>query len=199
MGDSERVASALRELGIQVDSVWDLVNTGASYRSAIPVLLELLPSVTDRRAKEGIVRALSVRNAGKPVAEALIAEMRTCVEDETVGWAIGNALSIVVAPSDGLFDELAELSLEESLGAARQMLADALIKTKDPRAFDVLIKLLSQEDMTGHALFALGALKSPRAEPHIRGFLEHSNRWIRKEAKRALTKIEKARNKASAN
>ena len=73
------------------------------------------------------------------------------------------------------------------------MVAVALGNMKDPRAVDVLIELLEDEEVAGHALLALGKLKSSKAKPYIEPFLGHPKAWVRKEAKRALAKIDKAK------
>jgi HEAT repeat protein len=72
------------------------------------------------------------------------------------------------------------------------MLAVALGNMKDPRAVEVLIALLEDEGVAGHAIVALGKLKSLQAIPYIEPFQNHPRTWIRKEAKRAIAKIEKA-------
>jgi HEAT repeat protein len=72
------------------------------------------------------------------------------------------------------------------------MLAVALGNMRDPRAVDVLVELLDDEEIAGHALMALGKLKARAAMPAIRRFLEHPKPWFRKEAERALAKIQKA-------
>ena len=46
--------------------------------------------------------------------------------------------------------------------------------------------------MPGHALIALGKLKPAKARPYIVPYLSHEMPWIRKEAERALVKIDKA-------
>ena len=48
---------ALRSAGVEVDSIYDLVNTAASYSAVIPLLIQLLPTLRERRIREGVVRA----------------------------------------------------------------------------------------------------------------------------------------------
>lgn len=192
--DEKTVLDALREIGISVAGVWDLVNSRNSYAKAIPVLTRLLSEVRDARVKEAIARALTVRQARGVAARALASELRKLVEEgqeeqATLGWAIGNALAEVVTPKDELFDELSSLLRKRELGIARQMLTEALVKTKDPRALQVLVEILSDENLTGHALFALGKLGSPEAVPVVEQYLSHPNSWVRKEARKALTKL----------
>jgi len=56
------VVMDLREVGIQVDSVWDLVNTSESYPTALPVLLAHLErGGYPERVMESLGRALAVK------------------------------------------------------------------------------------------------------------------------------------------
>ena len=198
--DQHRVASALKEIGIDVDNIWDLINSRSSYPKAIPVLIRLLSDVSDGKTKEGIVRALSIKDARGVAAPALIDEFKKLDLSNpnwsSLGWAIGNALSLVVVPGEDIFEELVQLTRDGRLGAARQMLPESLVRTKDPRAAGVLLDLLSEEELTGHVIYALGQMKSEKARRHIEGYVNDARPWIRKEAKRALGKIDKAVMKA---
>jgi hypothetical protein len=58
------IVEDLHQVGVEVDSVWDLVNTSEPYPSALPVLVDHLE--TGRypdRVLEGVARALAVRPA----------------------------------------------------------------------------------------------------------------------------------------
>lgn len=189
------VVADLVNAGFPVESVWDLVNKRLKYRDAIPILLEWLPSLSNQDVKEQIVRALSVKWAKADAAPLLVREFRR-LEDpggSSLGWAIGNALEVVA--DDAVFDDLVKIVQDPSHGRARQMVAVALGNMKDPRAVDVLLGLLGDEEVTGHAIMALGKLGAPEARPTIEGYLSHPKSWVRKEAKKALTKIDRARNR----
>jgi hypothetical protein len=51
------LVNALKEVGVSVESVWDLVNTAAPYPKAVPSLLEHLQRPYPERVREGIARA----------------------------------------------------------------------------------------------------------------------------------------------
>jgi HEAT repeat protein len=70
------------------------------------------------------------------------------------------------------------------------MLALALGNCHDPRAVDVLIALLADEQVVGHAVMALGKLKSKAARSRIQELLKHPTDWIRAEATKALAGID---------
>lgn len=181
----------LRNLGLPVNSVADLVNKRLDYSVAVPILLEWLPNTSDPSVKEDLVRALSVKWAKPDAAPLLVREFRR-VEDPSgsgIRWAIGNALAVVA--DDAVFDELMEIVQDQSYGIARQMVAVALGNMKDSRAVDVLVSLLDDDVVTGHAIMGLGRLKAKRARSSIERYLNHPKPWIRKEAKKAIEKIDK--------
>jgi HEAT repeat protein len=90
-----------------------------------------------------------------------------------------------------VLDDIIELVENKAYGIARQMLAISLGNMKSPKAVSVLIELLNDPDVDGHAIMALGKLKSKEARSEIERFITHPNTWIRKEAKKALAKIDK--------
>jgi HEAT repeat protein len=194
--EGRRVAAALRAAGLQVDSIYDLVNTRSSYTEAIPLLISLLPGVKESVIKEGVVRALAVKQA-RPLALApLIAEYRAIPPDDqkllNLKWAIGNTLDVIA--DDSVFEEIAALAQDRRHGQAREMVALALGRMKkSPRAVDVLIGLLDDDEVVGHAAMALGRLKARKAEPALERLRNHEKAWIRKEVERALAKIQKAK------
>lgn len=96
---------------------------------------------------------------------------------------------------DSVYEDIVNLVRDARHGPARIMLALSLGNMKDPRAQDVLIGLLDDDLVAGQAIVALGKLKSQKASPLIERFLTHPKAWIRKEAKKALTRIEKATKK----
>ena len=193
-GDSQRVAMALRNAGVKVDSVFDLVNSRKPYAEAIPVLIDLLPTIRDNWIKEGVVRALGVKEAaGDVVARLMIREFEKIEltappAEQGLKWAIANTLSVVAQNS--VLQELAALACDKRHGKSREMLVEALGKMRDPRTVDFLLKLLDDDEVAGHAIRALGMLRARAARPRIERFLDHPKPWVRKEAKRALAKLD---------
>src|ERR1051325_8992684 len=110
--ENDLVTAALNRLGMNVTTVFDLMKWREPYPAgAIAVLLEFLPKVHDVAVKEGIVRALTVKEARGKADAALIAEFRGTAPSETANvglkWAIANALSIVA--TDAVLQDLIEL------------------------------------------------------------------------------------------
>src|ERR1043165_213162 len=57
------LVAELRGAGYPVESVWDLVTTRDRYPIAVPILVEHLQRPYPGRIREGIARALAVREA----------------------------------------------------------------------------------------------------------------------------------------
>jgi hypothetical protein len=192
--DSEPVLIDLRGIGYKIEWISDLYSQKIWYQNAIPVLLKWLPLIDNLDVKEDIVRALTVKWAKPDAARILIEEYKKLHNESNTGikWAIANALTEVA--DDSVFDDLVELINDQSNKESREMLAIALGKMKNPKAEDVLIALLKDEVVAGHAVMGLGKLKSKKAVPAIEGFLSHPRTWIRNEAKKALSRIERSRN-----
>ena len=93
--EDQYVAAELRRVGINVSSVYDLVNSKRRYKEAIPVLVRLLHEVSDEVIREGIVRALTTKDARGVVNSALLNEFRRPSAGELFRWTVGNALSVL--------------------------------------------------------------------------------------------------------
>jgi HEAT repeat protein len=191
--DARPVLEDIGGRGLVVDSVADLFNKKLDYRAIVPILIDWLPRIDNRDVKEDIVRALSVKWAkGTPAARALVAEFERADDPGNLElrWAIGNALEVLA--SDELAEDLMRLACERRYGRAREMVVLALGKLKDPRATDVLLDLLEDDEVVGHAVSALGKLRAAKARSRIEPLVEHPKAWIRQEARKALARIDKA-------
>lgn len=188
---SAQVLADLAKAGFPVGYIGELRHKKLNYRTAIPILVHWLPRVNDVRVKEDIVRTLTVKWAKPHAVKTLLDEYRKAAgpSSRSLKWAIGNALSVI--GDDRVFDDIAELVQDRRHGTSRQMLAVALGNMRDSRAIKLAIDLLSDDEVAGHALIALGKLKEKKAAPQIEQFLNHPKAWVRQEAKRALAKIER--------
>lgn len=188
---SAPVLVELLQRGFIVESIDDLRTRGVNYKEAVPVLLKWLSKVKNDNVKESIVRALSVPWARPVAAAPLIKEFRAATDQKGSGikWAIANALSIVA--NDSVIEDIINLVQDKQHGKSREMLALALANMRRERVLPVLNELLEDEQVTGHAVIALGKLKAQSARHLIESFLQHKEAWVRKEAKKALAKIDK--------
>jgi hypothetical protein len=188
----EPILAELAVAGFETRSLADLRHSGVRYRDAVPVLVGWLSKIADPKVKEEIVRALSVPWAKRVATRPLIGEFRrvdASVDPTGSGlrWAIGNALDVLF--DDASFDELAELARDRRYGKARQMVVLGLGKSKRPEAVGVLLGLVDDPDVDGHAVKALGKLKAPAARAVLERKLGDERAWVRGEARKALAKL----------
>jgi hypothetical protein len=90
----------LRKLGYRIKWIWDFVNTVDSYDNAIPVLVSHLRRRYSEGTREGIARALSVREARGLAGGAMVEVLGEEGLDKHLRWALANALTVVADRSD---------------------------------------------------------------------------------------------------
>jgi len=183
----------LADVGYPVQTVGQLPKLGEKYPDAVSVLVRWMQRVDDRYVKEDVIRALAVPWA-RAAAPALLAEFRggDPADDPPDGglrWVVGLALGAIADRS--LADDLIELAAEQRWGGARGMIVQELGSTGDPRAVGVLLDLLDDETVSTDAIIGLGKIGNPAARPALERFLAHPDSWIRKEAKKAIAKIDR--------
>jgi HEAT repeat protein len=189
------VVAALRDVGIIASSVYDLVNSREPYPQAIPVLLKFLPYVSNDRIKEGVARALGVKEAKPIAAETLIREFEKYPSEtpsqQHTKWAIAHALATVA--DDSVFHEIVSLLDDKAQGWARSGMVPALCNMvmHRERAITLLMKLLDDDEVKVQAMIALGNLRVLQARARIEVFLKHNDSWVRRQAKRAILKIDR--------
>lgn len=180
------ILARLSKAGYAVDSLAELRHSGVRYRKAVPIMTAALSETTETKTLMELVRALSVPWA-KPEATGSLVDLFRRVEDSTglgLRWAVGNALDVTW--DDARFDDLVGLARDRSYGRAREMVVLGLARSKRPEAGGVLIALLDDADVNGHAVKALRKLKLPAARPGLERMLGDDRAWVRKEAQRAL-------------
>jgi hypothetical protein len=176
---------------IKIESIYDLVNTNIDYAHIIPTLIQLLKSndITNLRIKEGIIRALAVKQASSSIAlDCLLDEyIKYPIEEEisSYRWAIGNTVNFLISKKDiEYLPELMRIAANQKFGFSRQMIVLSLGKFKTEVVENVLISLLHQEDVIIHTINALIKLKSIRGKTQVSHLFNHSNKVISSLAKR---------------
>jgi hypothetical protein len=132
--ENERpIVEELNSVGRPVTSVWELVNTTETYPEAIPVLRRHLSRPYHPKIREGIARALAVREARGATARDILNELkRSCQQDENqFRWALANALT--VAGDVTLVEEIKAIIADRRYEDLRQILELALKKSSKVR------------------------------------------------------------------
>jgi len=183
------ILAKLNEAGYEVGSLAELRHSGVRYRKAVPIMTAALSETTETKTLMELVRALSVPWA-KPEATGSLVDLFRRVDDSTglgLRWAVGNALDVTW--DDARFDDLVDLARDRSYGRAREMVVLGLARSKRPEAGGVLIELLDDADVNGHAVKALRKLKLPAARRGLERMLGDDRAWVRREAERALAAL----------
>lgn len=183
----------LAAVGYPVGSVAELRTSRVRYVAAVPVLVRWLAQPGTPKQKGEIVRALSVPWARAEALGPLIDEFRVGPVPgdpmfESLRWAVGNGIEVLW--DDSRFEDLVALARDERYGKAREMVVLGLGRSKRPEAGLILVGLLDDPVVNGHAVKALGKLRDPRTREGLRRMVNDDRAWVRKEAERALARPE---------
>lgn len=151
--------AALREVGVDVEDVYELVNAQWSDRRAIPVLVEHLRRDYPPRVLEGVARALARRDAA-PYWQYLVEAYKNSTE---VGAQQGAACAVAAAAAHEHVHALLMLIADESLGSSRVLLLPALGRLGDDGVVEPFLERLTQHPvMRREAASTLRKRKSRR-------------------------------------
>lgn len=184
--EEKKLIQDLYDIGIQVNSVWDLVNARYSYMSAIPVLLKHAQLSYSRRTKEGIIRALTVPEA-RTIADSALIKLFELESDAGVRWVIANALSVVTGTSN--INNVVDILNNSQFGESRGPLVFAASRVLKDESIPVLMELLDDPDIFGVAIEALGSLNACISKIRIEKFVNNEDPYIRQKAKTALKRL----------
>lgn len=197
---TRQIVHDLELAGVRVKHPSDLVNTDASYKAAIPVLIRWIDQLgtvdlPDRDRDylwETLARALTVREARPDAGPALLRLFREPRLNVETRWAVGAALDRVADAS--LLDEMIALAEDRSFGPARQLIVEALGRIgKGPRreeVVDVLIGVLDDDSVVAFAITALTKLHAVRAVEQIARHVDSPIPIAKKMARAAVAKLE---------
>jgi len=192
------VLDALREEGVVVDELKDLEECRTLSDEVVGVLIHALSEASHSGVKQVIVGVLRRQKlARNTVCAALVAELEKARSEQSADaqglmWSYAEALEKVIDAEH--VEPVAAMVLDEEFGDSRQMLALALGRHQSVVGEQALIQLLSDPEAPhGHAIAALGKLRCSAATELIEPFLSHPKAWVRKEASKALRRIQKHR------
>jgi HEAT repeat protein len=188
LGAQKEVLKDLATLGVRVESISDLPELPPpAYRLALPVLLDWLARADSPSLRQSIVSALRTRQA-KPVAARPLLDAFDKEIDQGLRWSIASALAEVA--DDSVFGAVKARASDARNGKAREMLVLALGKMRRPERVDVLLALLGDPDVAGHAIVALGRAGSHKATKRIEPLTRDTRAWVRAEARKFLRQSE---------
>lgn len=189
LDEANKVKSELAKVGITINEIYDLVNSSKPYPAAVPVLLDLLKKgIENIGIKEGVIRALAVKEAVGIASQVLLEEYSKIPKDKSLlRWTIGNTIYTTIKEDD--VERILPIVQDKRNGMSRQMFIAALGKVTSKKAEDTLIMLLDDDEVAAQAIEALGKLKSKKSKAKILTLTSHPNALIKKEAKKALKKI----------
>ncbi|MCS6579981.1 HEAT repeat domain-containing protein [Curtobacterium citreum] len=185
--EQSAILADLRALRYDFSNLSAFAQSGIRYKAAVPMLLEWLRKARTPMMQRAVARTLTNPSAKGAAMPALVEAFRNFTDEAGTRWAVGN--SIETAYVDTYFDDVAALALDRKYGGARQMVALALGKSKRPEAVDVLLQLMDDHDVSGHAVFALSKRPNPRARAAFEEKLTDDRPWVRKKAALGLRKI----------
>jgi hypothetical protein len=190
LAEAAPILRELADIGFDVNMIGELRRPGRPrYAAAVPILERWLPRVSSPSLKDDIIRTLSVPWA-KEAVPALVAEFENIeTNSRDLRWVVGNALWVHAKHMNP--QELLRLARDPRFGSARQMVVMALGGVKAPGVVDVLVGLLEDEDLLGHALYALGRGRAVVARAAIERQLVSPRAYVRNNAKKALTQIDR--------
>jgi len=119
----------LAEVGILVTCVYDLVNARTSYPAAISVLARHLLLPYHTRIREGIARALTVKEARGTAARVVLDELKWLTQPDEKGefrWTLANALTVIGDKT--MEDEIKMLIADDRYQDVHERLQEALKK-----------------------------------------------------------------------
>jgi HEAT repeat protein len=194
----------LRDIGVPVRSVWDLVNTDQPYDQALPVLVSWLRRLRDvdtgqreyRAVYEGVVRALGVKKA-RPLAARPLVEEFWRIDDNSIRWTIGNTLDLLADQS--MVDDLLNIVREPRFGASRQMVVRALgrVGKGRPEVVETLVGLLADDDLTLHATDALARLGATDARQRVQELLHDNRAAVQRAARSAIRTFDRLESRSA--
>jgi hypothetical protein len=138
--------------GVLVETVWDLVNTASPYPEALPILLAHLPRPYPAAVREGIARALAVRETRALGWEVLTRLYR---EEPVALVKAGLAAAIAAASANEVLEDVLALVRDRRHGESRGLLLGALRRSRDPRAAAALVELADDPDLTKEIQYIL--------------------------------------------
>jgi hypothetical protein len=134
----------LQGVGIEVSSVWDLVNTATPYPDALPILVEHLKRPYPDGVREGIARALAVPDAHFGWHE--LAQLYQSEPDDT-RTKDGLAVALAGSFDESEIEDLVALAQDRRNGSSRILLLRPLARSERPGVREALDELAQDPEL----------------------------------------------------
>lgn len=160
-------------------------------------LIKAVEGVCDPLVRLEVLRKL-LTSPGAKGLEGLV--LRLFLEDvaqdlpgyDSYRWGLGSILQKLASTKTRDVETYIAIAKNRArFGKAREMIVMALANLNDRRIDDLLIELLNDEEVYGHAIMAIGKRKVARALEDVRSFENDARPWVRSEASKARARIER--------
>jgi hypothetical protein len=152
------IIADLRAAGLEVDSVWDLVNTSVPYPAALPILLKHLErGGYPERVMESLGRALAV----KPSVVFWDRLKARWLGARDPGEEDGAAVALAATATKGQLDDLVAFLAVEERGQSRIYFIRPILRVGGDRGRDV-VERLRADRVFGAEATALLKRRKPR-------------------------------------
>lgn len=204
MTEYEKLNKELREAGVPdfvimgevKEPIDTLVNTNTSSYPYIEILAKYLSRLSGN-SQEMVVRALSEKKNKKVAPNLLSLFLKRDGLTEHHLWAVGNALYVI--DDKRTYPEIINLCKDKSLGKGRAKLLGILARIRSEEAFNILVDNLSDPEVRGDAIEALGRFGDARAIEIIESISVDKREYEFKAQATALKRLKEVNAKVSAN
>lgn len=176
----------IRKAGLDISSIYDLVNYSKSYAKVIPILVaELRKNIPNDKYKEGIIRALAVKEA-KGIANDVLFEEYNKIPANflMMKWVIGNTIEVIAEDQD--LERIINIISDKKNGMSRERFVSALRKYKPEKIKKILSGLLDDDEVAVFAIEVVHKLKLSEFKDRILKLSKHENNLIKSEAIKTL-------------
>ena len=147
----QSVVADLRDAGVQVDSIWDLVNTSDPYPAALPILMDHLErGGYPERVMESLGRALAV----KPSVAFWERLKARWLDARDAGEEDGAAVALAACATKKQLDDLIAFLAVEELGQSRIYFIRPILRVGGDRG-RVVVEGLRDDPVLGKEATAL--------------------------------------------
>jgi HEAT repeat protein len=173
-----------------------LVNTKTSSYPYLNTLIGFLDKLSGNEL-EMVVRALTEKKNKEAVPYLLKIYERNNELSENNLWAVGNALYTI--DDNKYYPEVLKLCKNKKLGIGRARLIGILARMKTKEAFDILIDGLTDPNIKGEAIEALGRFGDISAIPILEELSVDRHKYEFKAKNTALNRLNRIKTKMLAN